>query len=155
MFHSTCRCRAKGSEKWRRNENASKRHSVETACMTVGNPLPPPHPTPPHPTPPQATPLGNDETQNAEYSAIIPVKSALLPKVVQASTLCGNNCGTLLTPGARVYLLWPRTFIKSKLCNGDIWGVDEVCVYVYICIYSSPRVMLQQEILLNNMFQCV
>jgi len=124
VFHSTCRCHAEGSEKWRRNENASKKHSVETACMTVGNPLPLPHPKLPR--------WEIDETQNAEYSAIIPVKPALLPKVVQASTLCGNNCGTLLTPGARVYLLWPRTFIKSKLCNGDIWGVDEICVYLHI-----------------------
>ena len=103
-----------------------------------------PTPTPPHPKLPC---WEIDETWNAEHSAIMPVKSALLPKVVQASTLCRNNCGTLLTTGARVYLLWPRTFIKSKLCNGDIWDVDEVCVYVYICIYSSPRFMLQQEIL--------
>lgn len=124
MFHSTCRCDAKGSEKWRRNENASKKHNVETGCMTVGNPPPPPH----HKLPRWEI----DETRNAEYSAVIPVKSALLLKVVQASTLCGNNCGTLLTPGAGLYLLWPRAFIKSKLCNGNTWRVDEVCVYLHI-----------------------
>jgi len=48
------------------------RNSVGTGCMTVGNPAP-------HPKLPR---WEIDETRNAEYSAVIPVKSALLPKVV-------------------------------------------------------------------------
>jgi len=77
--------------------------------MTAGNPLPPPHPTPP-----QATLWEIDETQNAEYSAIIHVKSALLSKVVQASTLCGNNCGTLLTDTRRTGLSAVATNIHQE-----------------------------------------
>ena len=79
-------------------------------------------------------------------SADIAVKSVLVPKVVQGSTVCVNNCGTLLIPGARVSLLWPRTYINSKLCNGDSKGVDEVCVYLHIFLtpfHAASKVSLK------------